>query len=352
MKSPSNRPSPLRDVFEKLRKLGLSESYVRARALPSWWNDEIAETPLGRIQAIGYLAVLGVDGEALLSENNTPAQFLQREVLWKTARNVGHSDLELVKGLCSQAAEICTRALPESSREMATSAQEWRARLIDRAAEVNFEAWLDECWECGIAVLSVTAKNLPPNAKKPHGLAANFGERGVIVLTGAEKQTAWQLFRGLHETGHLARGHLRDEQILIDRDLKQNLDDPREKEADAFATEVLYGSALAIATEGEVWLNAHDLAKEAQMLSDKLQVEPGALLLNWAKTMTLQGSEQNCWATAQTAIQTFPSPDAHALMREKLAASLLWDELSENQAAFVRSLCGINELSSKQVATA
>lgn len=350
MKKFPNRPSPLRDVFEKLRKLGLSESYVRARALPSWWDDEIAETPLGRIQAIGYLAVLGIDGESLLSDR--PAQFLQREVLWKTARNVGHSDLELVKGLCSQAAEICARALPESSHKMATSAQEWRARLINRAAEVNFESWLDECWNCGIAVLSVTAENLPSNAKKPHGLAAHFDERGVIVLTGAEKHTAWQLFRGLHETGHLARGHLSDEQILVDLDLKKTLDDPREKEADSFAAEVLYGSELAITTEGNVWLNAHDLVREAQILSDRLQVEPGALLLNWAKTMTLQGSRQNCWGTAQTALQSFPSPDAHALMREKLATSLLWDELSENQAVFVRGLCGIEDPSQKRVAFA
>jgi len=335
--------SPLCDVFDKLQKLGLPEAYVRARALPSWWNDSIAETTLGRMQAIGFLSVLGVDSESLFRSNVSSARFAPRDVLWKMPQGVTHSDLEVVKGLCSQAAQLCAWAMPDPIASLPTSPLEWRERLLARESEVNFKAWLDECWNCGVAVLSATSDSLPQKATKPHGMAAHFDRKSVIVLTGSSSHTAWQLFRGLHETGHVARGHLSDEQILVDRDLRKNLDDPREREADAFATQVLYGKELEIRSADDEWMNAQKLASESSLLSARLQVEPGALLLNWAKTMRAEVSEQNCWATAQKALRAFPSPDAHAMIRRKLEESLDWEQLSENQAAFVRGLCGLSQ---------
>jgi len=342
--------SPLRDVFDKLQKLGLPEAYVRARALPPWWNDSIAETKLGRMQAIGFLSVLGVDSESLFRSNVPSARFAPRDVLWKMPQGVTHSDLEVVKGLCSQAAQLCASAMSKAAAPLPVNALEWRERLLSREAEVNFKAWLDECWNCGIAVLSATSDSLPQNAKKPHGMAAHFDGKSVIVLTGLSSHTAWQLFRGLHETGHIARGHLSDEQILVDRNLNETLDDPRESEADAFATEVLYGEIVNFSSDDpNERLDAIQVAREAQELAAQYHVEVGAVILNWAKTMTHLGSQQNCWPTAQTALKVLPSLDAHSLVRRKLEESLDWNQLSDNQAAFLRGLCGLSHQGAEAV---
>ncbi len=332
--------SRLTSLFQRLETRQIGEKYVRRVALPAWWNDEIAQSEMGFAQMASYIAAkLGLDVSSLLSEG--PIGFAPRQTAWKKPVNASIESLEVEGAIASQTAQIAIEATPEGAEKMPATAAQWRERLLSRGEKVTFEALLDACWEVGIAVLTLTGDALPtPKKGRPHGLAARFDGRDAVVLMGGaeHKHTAWQLFRLAHEVGHIARGHLGGEGVIFDEKIWENQSDPQEIEADQFAVELLFGrEKMNIRTKvGQPWMSAEVLATHMGSLSQKFCVEPGAIALNWARTMASPGCGQNCWATANGAIATLPAVNAHDLIRARLEANLDWDELDAEQAAFVR----------------
>lgn len=325
-------------LFERLAARNIGEDYVRRVALPEWWNDEIADSQLGFAQMSGFIASkLGLDIASLFSG---PIGFAPRRTAWKKPVNARVESLEVEGAIASQAARIAIEATPGAASELPQTATSWRARLLQKNAQVTFESLLQLCWECGIAVLTLTGDALPTRKdSRPHGLAAHFDNRFAVVLMGRsnDKHTAWQLFRLAHEVGHIARGHLREDGVIFDEKIWGNAEDAQETEANRFAVELLFGRELEI---GGDWLNADELVRNATRAQQQFCVEPGALILNWAKHQAARNCGQNCWATANRALAQFASPDAHDLVRAYLQLRLRWDELGDEQAAFLRRING------------
>lgn len=48
--------NPMEGLYARLRKRGMSESFVRSVGLPDWWDDEAAMTPAGYAEALGYIS--------------------------------------------------------------------------------------------------------------------------------------------------------------------------------------------------------------------------------------------------------------------------------------------------------
>ena len=41
--------NPMKKLYKRLSQVGLTRTFVRATALPSWWEDELALTPAGEV---------------------------------------------------------------------------------------------------------------------------------------------------------------------------------------------------------------------------------------------------------------------------------------------------------------
>jgi hypothetical protein len=64
-------------LYKKLSEIGLSETYVRKSALPSWWDDELNDKPTAVLEGAGHIAKrLHLDLRSLLSDDQE-VQFKQ-----------------------------------------------------------------------------------------------------------------------------------------------------------------------------------------------------------------------------------------------------------------------------------
>lgn len=56
----------MRALFAHLADLGYAEAWVRQHVLPDWWDDAIADNPVGFTEALWTVAQrLGIDAAAL-----------------------------------------------------------------------------------------------------------------------------------------------------------------------------------------------------------------------------------------------------------------------------------------------
>ncbi len=337
--------SPLKPIFDKLAQHQVDEKYLRAFVLPPWWNDDVASSPLGLAQAVGYIASkTGLDAVSLLEGES--ARAAPRPIAFKKPVNAPVESLRVAAAIASQAAQIATEGVSCSTALPATAAA-WRELILSQGERVTFESLLQACWQNGVAVLSLAGESLPIAKKgRPHGLAARFENHFAVVLMGEaqHKSTPWQLFRLAHEVGHIALGHLDEGASIFDENTWDNERDPQETAADAFAVELLFGKAANVRTRrGDPFPSAQTLAASMTRMGAQFRVEEGAIALNWARTMTASGCSQNCWATANSALKQFPIREAHELVCQQLETNLNWEELSEEGAAFLRRVSGLEE---------
>src|SRR5207249_413747 len=96
------------------------------------------------------------------------------------------------------------------------------------------------CWAIGIPVLHVG--RFPAAARKMDALAMRHEGRPAIVLRRNTQFHAWLLFHLAHELGHICKGHVGPEGVVVDE--KVDMDDcflREEWEANQFAVELLTG---------------------------------------------------------------------------------------------------------------
>jgi len=88
----------------------------------------------------------------------------------------------------------------------------------------------------------------------------------VIVLRRKAKYAAGLLFILAHELGHLALCHIPDDGLLLDEHVDEASQDDEEKQANAFALELLTGRASCRITPAGRWPNAHEVPFEMHPL--------------------------------------------------------------------------------------
>jgi hypothetical protein len=161
------------------------------------------------------------------------------------------------------------------------SAKDVREKINGTNACVSLASLIDFCWDNGVPVLHVS--NFPKNSKKMDGMATIIESRPVIVLSKNIKYSAWLLFILAHELGHLASGHVKNGDAILDE--KVSVDgtksDPEEIMADRYAIELLTGNP-ATAYTAKRWLKATELANEAQRVGLVNRIDPGVVVLNYA----------------------------------------------------------------------
>lgn len=323
--------NPMKNLYRRLSEVGLTRAFVRKTALPSWWDDEVAANPAGYAQGLLLLSRhLGLDLRSLQDEA-VPVRLRDFGVCkYKKRAEVTEDELALARVMATRAAQLAAEAMPEPPASFPTSAGEFRQQILDRGASwVGLRELLDYCWSAGIPVLHLD--HFPTNARRPDGFAARVHGRPVIVLCLKKKHMAWQLFILAHELGHIALGHITDDGALLDDRVDEASQDAEEKEANAFALELLTGRPDRQFVAGGRWPNAHELADCARQLGRQKMVDPGHIVLNYAHSMG-----NSFFAVGNAALNLLePQADAVGEVRSKMAECLDWSRLPEDSSEFL-----------------
>lgn len=325
--------NPMKKTYDKLATFGFPRAWVRRNLLPSWWDDEAAQTDAGLAEALLHIArTSGLDLSSIGSISE-PAVAAPAAVRFKRRSDAEPDQLEVARTIATQFARVVAAASPQVS-EFASSARELREQLLENRSWIDLEALVAHCWSVGIPVVRTT--NFPTGVRKPDGLAVDVGGRRVIVLTTGRTGAPWILFLVAHELAHIALGHLKADSALVDSRVDRDDADAEEAEANAWAVTLLSGEPDRAFRATVTWPNAHELARDAQRLATQLQTDPGFIVLNYAYSMG-----RDFFAVANAALKLIPGTAGGDAQVKRLAREQLdWSRLGEDAAEFTSRMLG------------
>jgi hypothetical protein len=324
--------NPMTQLYSQLGTVGFPRKYLREVVLPGWWEDEIAHNSAGYAEGLMILSRhLGLDLASMQNEavpvglrNLGPCKF-------KKVGATTDEELTLSRVLATRAVELVTPSVPASVRSLLPSASAIRELLLREGAPwIHLSALVDYCWSVGLPVLHVSA--FPPRAKKMDGLASmKSGHYGIVLCKNA-KHSAWLLFILAHELGHILRGHVTRDGVLVDQEVdRTSTADTEERAANAFALELLSGIPTLEVIPVGYKASARSLAHAALDAGTHERIDPGHLVLNCAYQMG-----GNFFAVANAALNLLePHADAVGLVRSKMLAHLDKTKLPEDTYEFV-----------------
>jgi hypothetical protein len=147
-----------------------------------------------------------------------------------------------------------------------------------------------------------------------------------------------------HELGHLALRHVTEGDALVDEALQEPVaqaqlgptEAPEERAANEFAVELLCGRPCVRYQATGRWPDARTLARDALRIGEREAIDPGHVVLNYARNM---GS---FYPVANAALNELPStPTAQEILRERLAKYLDWSALPRESAEYLARLSGL-----------
>jgi Zn-dependent peptidase ImmA (M78 family) len=338
----ANMPNPMVALYGRLRCVGLQKKYVLATILPEWWEDEAALNPGGYAQGLTMLSRYAGLDFATLTDESRPVQFRDLGACkFKKSKSTNIDEIALVRAVATRAAQLVGAAAREEFRSLPKSACQVRQEILESGKPcVDLVTLVNYCWSVGIPVIHVSAF---PGAKikKADGLAAIVHGRPVIVLCRQDTFSARLLFIVAHELGHIVLGHIADETVLIDENVRKNAADHDEEQANAFASELLTGSSDAgFHTKGP-WPNAEELADAARKRGAELNVDPGHIVQNYAYSMGKMPRKKNrtFWPVAQAALNILePDRNALDLVRKKMLEEVDWSSLPDESGEFLKRI--------------
>lgn len=324
--------NPMAQLYSQLGSIGFPRKYLREVILPSWWEDEIAHNPAGYAEGLMILSRnLGLN---LASMQNKAVPVGLRNLgpcKFKKVGTTTDEELTLSRVLATRAVELVMPAVPAPVRSLLPSASAIRELILREGAPwVDLNALLDYCWSVGLPVLHVSA--FPPKAKKMDGLTSVRSDHYGVVLCRNAKHAAWLLFTLAHEIGHILRGHVSKNGVLVDQEVdRSNATDEEEQAANAFALELLSGIPTLEVLPVGFKASARSLAHAALDAGAHERIDPGHLVLNCAYQMG-----GNFFAVANAALNLLePHADAVGVVQSHMLAHLDKTKLPEDTYEFV-----------------
>lgn len=328
-----------RRLMGSFKELGITAAQVR-KLMPEWWDDEAAEDEGGLLELQMLLARrLNV---SLASLQSAPARPVFREAVrrFKTVHPEGSSQLAVAASIANGLSQLLASAVGEAPAVAPIKAEQLRAELLQAAPAVTLEALCRWSWSHGVPVVHV--QGWPAQLRRPDAMCVRVGERPVILVVRNEKTPAKLAYLICHELGHVLLGHLRDigNAVLVDDTLpvdnQRSFHDEDEREADAFAMEVMGGASLRAAVDGLTGRTYSDLtlAVAAMEAARPRHLDPGQVILGWARVA-------DDWQLANMALRFLmtsgPAPEViNALARQALDDSLLSADGKDHLATLTR----------------
>jgi len=165
-------------------------------------------------------------------------------------------------------------------------------------------------------------------------MTVRIGDRYAILLARMDRFAATYAFYVAHELGHIALGHLKHTEALVDQEIGSSSDE-EEVAADRFAVEVLTGDRSFKVSFKGTRPTASELAERAGQAGPELGVDPGHIILNFAHTT-------GRWKTAQAALsKLFPDNEPAYKTTNRIAfAQLDLNEVPEDSRVYLTAVLG------------
>jgi hypothetical protein len=296
-------------LLRSLEGLGISPKAV-AEVLPPWWDNSIADDPSGLAELKVMLARrLSLDPKSLFG-NGEKVDFLpvvrrykggREDLIKKLGASTG-----LANGLCRTALSLVGEQQLEHLKDPVALRQ---SILATGAPYVGLNELLNVCWRANVPVLHVT---LPEKVSKFDALVVSNSGRYAVALCRKENSEAWLAFHLAHELGHIARGHLELDGMLVDEKIDTDTAQ-QEVEANDYAAKLM-GSADIDPPKLSFRLTS--TASQFAAVGKANRVSPGHLVL---KAGSLAG---NFGAARRVLDRVELAPCARQLINERSAEEL------------------------------
>jgi hypothetical protein len=316
-----------------LQNTGFSEPAISA-AWPSWWSDDAEASSSAQVELRFSLArKLGLDPRSLL---NDEPRFVWPDAKFKHLSTDSEAERNALSSYGTSIGRILLAATESAHSIQGATAQELRAGILAKQQFVRLVDLLGLCWAVGIPVAHLRV--FPLTAKRMCAMAIRAGVRFALLLGRDSEYPASIAYYVAHELGHIALGHIRDGEAVVDLgDPLESAEgtDQEEDAADRFALELLTGTPKpAVSTETRRF-TAAQLAQNVLQTASQVRIEPGTLALCFGHT-TGDWPKANA---AMRAIYTAPQP-VWAEVNQVAARELDWTKIPEDTAFFVRAVIG------------
>lgn len=331
-------------LYQRLEEMGFNEQFIRYYALPQWWDSEVESEPEAFLEAAAYISRrLNLDVRSLLNTDSQPVFKQGCQSFFKTKPGTQREQLIIAECLAQRVGEMVAYACVPPLKPLPNNAQGIRSEILQTNDYVSLEGLVTWCWQQGLPVVYFDGFPMTKEVHQFHGMIAYCDERPVIIISLKDSSTARLLLILAHELGHLIKGHLQ-EGALVDEEVNLENLDPEEIEANEFAVELLLGKP-ALFEPTSPYFTGEQLAGYAQSISQRAQVAPGVVALNYAygtaKMAKTEPEKALILATANQALKLIEGEtNAARLINYYLAKNLDLDRLDEDSQAYLELIIG------------
>jgi len=334
------------DLYVRLAAIGFPKRFIQQKILPDWWNDEVDTAPGVLAEGALYISRrLNLDVRSLLTTDAHPIFESACQPKFKLKGGTDQQQLTIPRELSARVSELVSYACQQPYQGLdGLSVLEIREQILQNRDAVDLQGFLGFCWQRGIPVIHFA--EFPPGVHKFHGMVAYFYHRPVILISLKDCSLARLLFIAAHELGHILKGHVNQEGLLVDEAIELESNDEEELEANQVAAELLIGKSGISYDLWHKFLSGEQLAAKARDLGTRDGVNPGVVALNiaWnrARRAESQSDKGMMWATAKKALKIL-EPDANApqVINRTLVQNLDWEKLGDDNQDYLATMLSL-----------
>lgn len=330
------------DLRRRLRGFGFADAAINA-AWPRWWSDDANQSASARAELTFSIArKLGVEPASLLTFDGEPRFIWREEARFKRLRNEDERELAGITSFGRAVASALVAAAPDPQAELdSLPAAALRGQILAGGRPfVDLGDLLAVAWVMGVPVAHLRV--FPWAQKRMAAMSLAVAGRAAILLAKDASYPPSIAFYLAHEMGHIALGHLREEEVIVDLDEEGqalaplNEDDDEEMAADRYALELLTGHPEATVEATGAQANATRLAAAALESVAQNHVEPGVVAL-------MYGYASGNWAIATGALKVLYANE-RAVWQEvnRVALSQLrLDQIPDDSVDYLETVMGV-----------
>lgn len=346
-----------RRLMSRLRDAGFSKDFVERAILPEWWSSDMGrdasvlpelEICVARFCGLPLATIRDADLPLEINVAQGPRLRSQSEGVGAAV----HAALAVAKAVVRNLSSTCPpyRPLPRD-------ANAFRAEAMHGREAPTFKGIVEALWRHGVPVLHIDCLPSP----KFRGMACRVGGRDVIVLSLATDSRPKLMFDLAHEAGHLANGHVSDDEpVLLDsaEGLESLAEEPwaweqeglfpqdrvprarttktEEREADAYGRSLI-GKLPSGWADVPRRAHAAVIARLLRDLAREHQIDAPYVAHQW-------GLKTREFARANRAIQILQGGHARGVILEEVGKNIDLDGASETDARLLGCLSSPSDL--------
>jgi hypothetical protein len=321
---------PAKTIYDKIKNdLGISRAFLKKNILPDWWDDEILESGSGRQEFQLYLlGHLGIPIECWIGNRKLRFGSDSAALFKKSVKQ----DIDKFTIAIQMAKSIARKSIHSISKKQTIpkSAQAVREKI--RMNPLKLSTVLDYFHSLEIPIIPIYG--LPKNVSLPAGMVFKIEGKYAIAIGSRKKSPTQQAFHLLHELGHIALGHVKeDSATYVDIKIEKDQDDELETEANRFAVEILTGIPNFETHLYKSW-DPEAFADLCKKEAKKIDVDPAFIALNvaWANP------KDKLWPFINRSLEYLEEKDALEQITQSFFRLFPKEEISDDNFEFLERI--------------